>query len=56
VIGSVAHIVGDLQAIGDLSLVEVKSLTLPSARELDVDNLALPPRIGAIGEEIVTVG
>jgi len=52
VIGSMAHIVGDLQAIGDLSLAEVKSLELPPAQELDRFGLALPQSTGSVQQEL----
>lgn len=55
VIGSMAHIVGDLQAIGDLSMAEVKSLALPPAEELDVYDLALQQDTKPAKQEVVRV-
>jgi len=41
VIGSMAHIVGDLQAIGDLSLGEVKSLSLAQIEDVETEIVVL---------------
>jgi hypothetical protein len=46
VIGSVSHIVGDLQAIGDLTLCEVKSLNLQPVGEIG-GSLALQDRVAS---------
>jgi hypothetical protein len=35
VIGSIAHVVGDLETIGDLAFAEIKNLDLPTPTELD---------------------
>lgn len=45
VIGSMAHIVGDLQAIGDLSMAQVKSLNLPLGLDGVVEVLVLPQNL-----------
>ena len=34
VIGNISHVVGDLQTIGDLTLAEIKSLSLPGSKDL----------------------
>jgi hypothetical protein len=48
VIGSMAHIVGDLQAIGDLSLGEVKSLSFPQIEDVELGIVVLQ-KVGNLG-------